>query len=279
MKSSGDDVRERDAASPVGDPLGVTGPPARPCSDASDDMVEGSPTEGAPTNSFTLLSVAGRAAGGYLILATLAVVAGWGTRLLIERSWLGDAEAEVTAWTVAHRTDALSSVAAAVSNLSDTWTVIGLASGAVIVLLLERRVRLALVFVVGLPLELAVYLSVAYIVDRPRPTVEALASVPSTPSFPSGHVTVAVVLYGGVAMIVRARSRSRGLATFAMSTSAVIVMLVAASRVYEGLHHPTDVVAGAVLGAGCLWFASAASRAVPGSHPDGALTETGRRSS
>lgn len=74
------------------------------------------------------------------------------------------------------------------------------------------------------------FLSVIYTVARPRPGVETLASVPSTPNLPSGHVTAAVVLYGGLAIIVRVLSASRRLATFALCISAVFAVLVAASR-------------------------------------------------
>lgn len=278
MDPAGDDVRARVGGDPVGGPSARSGAPELRHDDGSGAVAVGSPTGDAPATGSTLAIVAGRAAAGYVVLVAVAVVVGWGVRVLVGRSWFGDAEAEVTAWVVSQRTNAVSSLAATVSSLADTWTVIGVAAGAVVVLLVDGRVRLALVFVVGLPLELAVFLSVTYLVDRPRPAVETLASVPSTPSFPSGHVMAAVVLYGGLAVIVRARSRSRGPATFAVSTSVVIVALVASSRVYEGLHHPVDVVAGAVLGTACLAFTVVSARVVPGPAFDGTVARTERGS-
>ena len=105
-------------------------------------------------------------------------------------------------------------------------------------------------------LEFTTFLAVGALIGRARPDVETLHSVPSTPSFPSGHVAAAFVLYGSLVLVagsLRSIPRSWWLAPLAIALS------VAAARVYEGVHHPTDVAAGLVLGVGALGCAAAAT--------------------
>jgi membrane-associated phospholipid phosphatase len=138
-----------------------------------------------------------------------------------------------------------------------------MASGAIVVLSVSRLGRQIAVLGIGLGVELAAYLSITYLVDRPRPSVEATAAFPSTPSFPSGHVAAAVVLYGGLAIVVWSLDASRAVRGAAVVVAFVLPTLVAWSRVYEGLHYPTDVVAGVLLGASCLVVAVNAADLVP----------------
>ena len=94
-----------------------------------------------------------------------------------------------------------------------------------------------------------------------RPDVTPLGSVPSTSSFPSGHVAAGVVLYGGLVVIAASITGSKAVARGAAILAAVVVAYVASARVYEGVHHPTDVIGGAVLGMGALFVAAVEHRA------------------
>ena len=98
---------------------------------------------------------------------------------------------------------------------------------------------------IGLAMELAVFLTVSTIIGRERPDVTPLGSVPSTSSFPSGHVAAGVVLYGGLVLIAASITGSKAVARVAAIAATVVVAFVASSRVYEGVHHPTDVIGGA----------------------------------
>ena len=107
-------------------------------------------------------------------------------------------------------------------------------------------------------LEFTTFLAVGAIIGRDRPDVEALGSVPSTPSFPSGHAAAAFVLYG--ALVVVARSLSpRQVPRVIWALPTFIALLVAAARVYEGVHNPTDVAAGLLLGIGAVTAAGFAT--------------------
>ena len=64
----------------------------------------------------------------------------------------------------------------------------------------------------GLAVELGVFLTVSTIIGRERPDVTPLGSVPSTSSFPSGHVAAGVVLYGGLVVIAASITGSKAVA-------------------------------------------------------------------
>ena len=99
------------------------------------------------------------------------------------------------------------------------------------------------------------FLIVSTIIGRERPDVTPLGSVPSTSSFPSGHVAAGVVLYGGLVVIAASITESKAVARVAAIPAVVVIGYVASARVYEGVHHPTDVIGGAVLGVGALFVA------------------------
>jgi YegS/Rv2252/BmrU family lipid kinase len=118
--------------------------------------------------------------------------------------------------------------------------------------------REPLYLVFSVLLELAVFLVTTAVVHRPRPAVSELDASPPTSSFPSGHTAAAVALYGAVAFLIHKRT--------GRNTSWLLLLMPAAvgvARLYRGMHHPSDVVAGALLGAACIW---AADRAVLRGH-------------
>lgn len=198
----------------------------------------------------------------YVAITGALLGAGWLVMEFGIDSWFGDVDQDVTQWFEANRSGVLTAIASNLSNLADTFTVVGVAFGAGIVLLVLRCWRQAVVLLVAIPLELAVFLSVGYVVSRPRPDVVPLEAVPGTASFPSGHVAAAIVLYGAVAVVVRSMSVSGRLNRWVLVGAIVVAIGVGISRVYLGLHHPSDIIAGAVLGVAALVAAVGASRTV-----------------
>jgi undecaprenyl-diphosphatase len=78
---------------------------------------------------------------------------------------------------------------------------------------------------------------------RARPELFDSGYTASFYSFPSGHATVAVGFYGALTLILA--YRLRGFARWAVATGGVsLVLLIGFSRLYLGVHYPTDVLAG-----------------------------------
>ena len=85
-----------------------------------------------------------------------------------------------------------------------------------------------------------------------------------TSSFPSGHTAAATVLCVALATIITWHTQRTVLRVVAWTVAIVIVIAVAVARVYRGLHHPTDVAAGVLLGVACVIAAVIAVRAASG---------------
>ena len=114
------------------------------------------------------------------------------------------------------------------------------------------RWRESLVVIYAVVGETAVFTATTFFIDRPRPAVPHLDEAPPTSSFPSGHTAAAVCFYGSIAAIVLWHSRNRWLTAATVLLCAAIPLTIAGSRVYRGMHYPTDVMAGALLGA--IWL-------------------------
>lgn len=135
---------------------------------------------------------------------------------------------------------------------------LGLATAIVAGLLaFERRYRPALLVLVavlgGTVLSSALKLGL----DRPRPDlVPHLVDVVS-PSFPSGHAMLSTVVYLTLGLLLARFEFARpGTRLYVVGSALALVLLIGASRVYLGVHWPSDVLAGWCLGAawaiGCL---------------------------
>jgi undecaprenyl-diphosphatase len=206
---------------------------------------------------------------GYVGLVVAMLAIGLVLTHVLDHS-VGAWDTDVNRWFARRRSDGWTWVTSAVTFMLDTGPVIGVALVTVLLFSWRRRISEALVIGVGLVLEITVFLSVTFVVARPRPAVPRLSSTPMTSSFPSGHTAAAVVLYGGIAVGISCCTRARLLRVGAWCFAVTVVLGVALSRVYRGMHHPTDVAAGAVFGAACLWIACHAVRTYFG--PDEATT-------
>ena len=84
--------------------------------------------------------------------------------------------------------------------------------------------------------------------DRPRPQLFPWAARALSSSFPSGHAMSSTVVYVTVAYLAARLQHRRGARWATMAVATLIVLLVCASRVYLGVHYPSDVAAGIVIG-------------------------------
>jgi undecaprenyl-diphosphatase len=127
--------------------------------------------------------------------------------------------------------------------------------GAILVwwLVAAKRRRAAVVFAVAALGAEALDQIMKLLFYRPRPEPFFGLASPVTHSFPSGHAMVSCCFFGVLAAILAARQPSllKRIAIFA--AAALLVALMGFSRVYLGLHYPTDVLAG--YAAAVVWLA------------------------
>ena len=84
---------------------------------------------------------------------------------------------------------------------------------------------------------------------RPRPDVVPHAVAVSTLSFPSGHAMLSAVVYLTLGALMARSQSSLRVKAYLLCVAAMFTVLIGISRVYLGVHWPTDVLAGWALGA------------------------------
>src|SRR6185295_15170286 len=84
--------------------------------------------------------------------------------------------------------------------------------------------------------------------ERPRPTIVPHLSVVADASFPSGHSMISAVFYLTVsAMLARVIER-KPVKIYLISGAVILSILIGLTRIYLGVHYPTDVLAGWCMG-------------------------------
>ena len=174
-----------------------------------------------------------------ILLAVLAV--GWVITHPLETT-VDPWDDSVELWLEDQRTPGLSTAAAIGSHLADT--VVGIALAAVIALVAWRRQRSKVPLVyygVLVGGTLALYLVVTALITRDRPPVKILdpGLIPDH-SYPSGHVATAIVVYAATAVFLAATVPAWRRWTWVLF---LVPLVVIPSRLYQGAHHPTDVLA------------------------------------
>ncbi|MCY7377547.1 MAG: phosphatase PAP2 family protein [Pyrinomonadaceae bacterium] len=118
----------------------------------------------------------------------------------------------------------------------------------VIALYLRKHRRGAILFTIttiGASVLLAT-LKLAFRRVRPEPFFDTM--LPASYSFPSGHSLAAFCFYGALAAILTTRIEKLWLKIIVWIAALTMITLVGISRIYLGVHHPSDVVAGYVVG-------------------------------
>lgn len=89
--------------------------------------------------------------------------------------------------------------------------------------------------------------------SRERPTLEHLVTETSF-SFPSGHAVTSMVLYGTIIFILPEIIDGKKIVRVLQVILGVLILLIGVSRIYLGVHFPTDIVGGYSLGLAWLLF-------------------------
>jgi undecaprenyl-diphosphatase len=145
------------------------------------------------------------------------------------------------------RTPLLTALAHGASWLGRSAVLVPAAIAIALVAALLRRPSGGLAVLTGILGAILIQNADKAIVARPRPPVRELEAVSGT-SFPSGHATEATAFFVVLAVVLVSGSPPQRVRLLVAGTAVVIIGAVGVSRVYLGVHYPTDVVAGMLLG-------------------------------
>ncbi|MFN8109481.1 MAG: phosphatase PAP2 family protein [Thermoleophilia bacterium] len=206
---------------------------------------------------------AGCLLAGMLVLCALAVVLGLALVHVVLPAGAGRPDEHAVEWVARHRSATLNTWSLRGSRIGDAPVLPALVLLGAGVALLLRRARVALFLVGAGAAELVAYRVTSLVVHRERPGVARLDHLPADQSFPSGHTGAAVAVYCGLMLVVGSRwPRLRVLWPVAVA----IPVLVGLSRIERGMHHPLDVLGGALVGAGAIAVGLFATRAAVAAH-------------
>ena len=113
---------------------------------------------------------------------------------------------------------------------------------------LHRRKLQALIFLAAVFLGQTLAEITKHLVGRNRPDLVPHLDQVYSSSFPSGHSAMSPIVYLTLAGILAAGEPNRAAKTLLVAVAAALVLAVGASRVYLGVHWPTDVLAGWAMG-------------------------------
>ena len=84
--------------------------------------------------------------------------------------------------------------------------------------------------------------------SRPRPAVFEWQTHAASSSFPSGHAMSATVCYGTVAYLVIRLQKHHWSRVLTGTAAVILIVLICTTRLYLGVHYPSDVIAGMLVG-------------------------------
>jgi len=127
-------------------------------------------------------------------------------------------------------------------------------------LLLQARYRTALVVAITSISGEVISAVLKQTFNRPRPSVVPHLRDVYTMSFPSGHAMESAIVYLTLGAILMRATESRLTKLYCLGMAMVLTLLAGVSRVYLGVHYPTDVIGGWMIGfvwASVCWMAAA----------------------
>jgi membrane-associated phospholipid phosphatase len=172
---------------------------------------------------------------------------------IVDRGSVHKADLGVNQWFVHQRTSFWNDTTAFGTGMAETITVLIVSVVAVLVLRwFTKRWYEAIMLATAIIGELVIFLATTAIVPQRRPAVHKLDPAPPTSSYPSGHTAAAVCLYGCLAVLLLWLYAGRPGAKIIAAVLFCVPVFVGLARVYRGMHYPSDVLAGALLGV--LWL-------------------------
>lgn len=197
--------------------------------------------------------------------ATIAVAGTWAFAELAGHVSSGNTQAfddAVLRWLGAHRAAPIDAFMLDITSLGTTSVVAMVVGVAALFLWLNRHKHSAILLLVstfgGILLNNLLKLGFS----RPRPDIIPWATTATFYSFPSGHAMSATVVYATVAYLAARLQQTHKARVAITLVATLVVALICLSRLYLGVHYPSDVAAGVIIGLAWAGFCMATLEAL-----------------
>lgn len=186
----------------------------------------------------------------YGVIIFIAVLVFIGVAVGVQNGYLDGFDDAVRYRVYSMRSEKLTMFWKFITHSGDRDTVI--LFGVVLLLVKSLRKKYGVKFVIAALSSTALYQVMKYIFQRPRPDIALRLIEESGYSFPSGHSMNCLVSYGILAYLILKYCENRKLAKFLSAGLGLLIILIGLSRVYVGVHYPTDIIGGWSLGIAVL---------------------------
>ncbi|MGB3143173.1 MAG: phosphatase PAP2 family protein [Maribacter sp.] len=193
----------------------------------------------------------------YITIAIAFIIVVGGINLFVEltenikEDYMAEYDTAITDYVISYRTPALTAYFKFVTNVGDFYgylIVVG------VFCLLSLFVFKSWKYVVQTTLVLVLAsvsnMMLKRFIDRARPGIEHLVSV-ETLSYPSGHAMSAMAFYGFLVYLISQFKIHKVLKFFLMGLLILLILSIGISRIYLGVHFPSDIAGGFI--AGFIW--------------------------
>jgi undecaprenyl-diphosphatase len=189
---------------------------------------------------------------GLALTAALSIGLGLLVTHVVEHAWSNASGERFDVWLAAHRTQGRTdaSLVGSIIGGGVVLPIVAAVIAAACAVVREWRIAAFVVFALGV--ESASYRITTLAVHTPRPNVHRLESLPANASYPSGHTAAAIAVYCGIALLITSKFSNRIVRAIAWTVAVGLVVFVACSRMYRGMHHPIDIAGGIVVGIAAL---------------------------
>lgn len=195
----------------------------------------------------------------YILIFFALVIFVLGTNLFVELTEKVQGETidafdnKVTDYVTSFRTPELNHFFQFVTDLGDVYAYLIATTAAALFFFFKLKNKRFILQLLGvLILSALANMALKRAFDRARPTIEHLVVV-KTLSYPSGHAMSAMAFYGFLIYLVFKIKMNKWLRVFLVVLFAALIFFIGLSRVYLGVHFPSDVLGGFI--AGLIWVA------------------------
>ena len=197
--------------------------------------------------------------------AAFALLGTWAFAEFAQKVTSGSTQAlddAVLRWILPHRDPALDAIMLEITSLGTASVVTMVVGVAALFLWLNKHKHSAVLLFVstfgGVILNNLLKLGFS----RQRPDIIPWEAKATFYSFPSGHAMSATVVYSTVAYLAARLQRTHAARVSIMFIAAFIIFIICGSRVYLGVHYPSDVIAGVIVGLAWASFCMATLEAI-----------------
>ncbi len=195
----------------------------------------------------TLPRLIGLVLGAFVLVEAVLLGLGLLVTRVLAHSALHQDELTFERDVVAHRTTFWDQITRYGTLLGATETVIALtAVGCLLLAWRGHGPRLPFFLALAVAGETALFVLTSLVIDRLRPAIPHLDGAPPTSSFPSGHTAATIALSCGLALGLARTHPWHPWRVLSWVLAVAVPTFVLASRLYRGMHWPTDVAASVV---------------------------------